>query len=108
ELFDRAQAAGHPVRVHADQFHALGLTPKAAARAYRSVDHLEASATSDLAAVAASDSFAVVLPCAGFHTDGRYANGRALLDAGARLAIATNANPGSAPCQSMPTAIALA
>lgn len=108
ELFDRAQAAGHPVRVHADQFHSLGLVAEAARRGYRSVDHLEATRAEDIAALAASDTFAVLLPCAGFHTDGRYADGRALIDAGARLAVATNANPGSAPCQSVPMAIALA
>ncbi|MCC7390431.1 MAG: imidazolonepropionase [Phycisphaerales bacterium] len=107
-LFDRALAAGHPVRAHADQFNSLGLIPAAAARRYRSVDHLEATTPADLATLARSNTFAVILPCAGFHTDHRYADARALLDAGARLAIATNTNPGSAPCQSMPAAIALA
>ncbi|HZW10270.1 MAG TPA: imidazolonepropionase [Phycisphaerales bacterium] len=107
-LLARAQAAGHPIRVHADQFHALGLTAEAARRGFLSVDHLEASAPADLRALAASDSFAVLLPCCGLHADGRYADGRTLLDAGARLAIATNTNPGSSPCSSMPMAIALA
>lgn len=106
-LFDRALAAGHPVRVHADQFSSLGMIPEAAGR-YRSVDHLEATTPDHLAQLARSDTFGVMLPCAGFHTDGRYADGRAFLDAGGRLAIATNTNPGSAPCQSMPMAIALA
>lgn len=107
-LFERAAAAGHPARVHADQFHPLGMTPEAARRGFLSVDHLEASTEQDARLLAASDTFAVLLPCAGFHTDSRYTDGRALLDAEARLAIATNANPGSAPCQSMPMAIALA
>jgi imidazolonepropionase len=49
-----------------------------------------------------------MLPCSGFHTDGRYANGRGFIDAGGALAIATNCNPGSAPTNSMPMAIALA
>jgi imidazolonepropionase len=108
ELFDRALEAGHPVRVHADQFNALGLIEDAAARGYASVDHLEASTPEGLATLARSETFGVALPCAGFHTDGRYADGRALLDAGGRLAIATNANPGSAPSHSMPMAVALA
>ena len=108
ELFDRAQAAGHTVRVHADQFNPLGLLPEAVSRGYQSVDHLEATTDDDLRALAASETFGVMLPCAGFHTDGRYGDGRAFLDAGGRLAIATNTNPGSAPCQSMPMAIALA
>ena len=49
-----------------------------------------------------------MLPCSGFHEDGRYANGRRFIDAGGQLAIATNFNPGSAPCFSIPMAIALA
>ena len=108
ELFDRAQASGHPTRVHADQFNPLGLIPEAIARGYTSVDHLEATTPDDLGALAASDTCGVMLPCSGFHTDGRYGDGRAFLDTGGRLAIATNTNPGSSPCQSMPMAIALA
>ena len=108
ELFERAQAAGHTVRVHADQFNPLGLVGAAAAQGYRSVDHLEATTDDDLRRLARSETFGVMLPCAGFHTDGRYGDGRTFLDAGGRLAIATNTNPGSAPCQSMPTAITLA
>ena len=49
-----------------------------------------------------------MLPCSGFQLDGRYANGRRFLDANGKLAIATNYNPGSAPCRSLPMAIALA
>ena len=49
-----------------------------------------------------------MLPCSGFHVDGRYADGRGFIDAGGKLAIATNCNPGSAPTSSMPMAIALA
>lgn len=109
-LFERALALGHPIRVHTDQFHALGLTEWAIAHGALSVDHLEATPTEALKQVAASRSFAVLLPCTGFHTDGRYADGRTLIDAGGgeRLVIATNLNPGSAPCASMPMAIALA
>lgn len=107
-LFERARELGHPVRVHADQFTSLGMTPAAIRLGARSVDHLEASTDADLRALASSDTFGVILPACGFHVDGRYARGRAFLDAGGLLAIATNANPGSAPTASMPMAIALA
>lgn len=107
-LFERGAALGHPFRVHADQFNALGMTRWAVERGARSVDHLEASTPDELSLLARSETFGVVLPCAGFHTDGRYANGRAFLDAGGALVIATNCNPGSAPTHSMPMAIALA
>ena len=110
-LFEAALGAGHPVRVHADQFNALGMVDWAVKKgpsAVSSVDHLEATGAPALKRLAASGVFATALPCAGFHTDGRYMDARTFVDANGALAIATNCNPGSAPCQSMPMAIALA
>jgi imidazolonepropionase len=107
-LFDRARELGHPIRVHTDQFNALGMTEWAVDHGALSVDHLEATSTDVLERVASSDTFGVMLPCSGFHVDGRYADGRSFIDAGGALVIATNNNPGSAPCASMPMAIALA
>lgn len=107
-LFDRALELGHRVRVHADQFNDLGMIPEAIRRSFLSVDHLEATTPESLRELGGSETFGVMLPCSGFHVDGRYADGRGFLDAGGRLAIATNANPGSAPCLSVPMAIALA
>jgi imidazolonepropionase len=106
-LFMQAAELGHPIRVHADQFNSLGMVPNAIKLGARTIDHLEASTPEDLKAIAASNTTGVVLPACGFHLDGRYANGRALIDAGGALALATNCNPGSAPCYSMPMAIAL-
>lgn len=108
ELFDKAQQAGHPCRVHADQFTSFGMVEAAVERNFLSVDHLEASSPELLQRVANSNTHAVALPCSGFHIDRRYADARTLLDHGAQLCIATNLNPGSAPCSSMPMAIALA
>ncbi|MCA9289262.1 MAG: imidazolonepropionase, partial [Phycisphaerales bacterium] len=107
-LFEQARQRRHPLRVHADQFNSMGMTPAAIRLGARSVDHLEASTDADLRALADSSTFGVILPCCGFHVDNRYARGRAFLDHNGLLAIATNANPGSAPCSSMPMAIALA
>jgi imidazolonepropionase len=107
-LFEKAVDLGHPIRVHTDQFNALGMTQWAVAHGALSVDHLEASTGAILDAVGASKVWAGLLPCAGFHTDGRYASGRRVIDAGGGVVIATNCNPGSAPCSNMPMAIALA
>jgi imidazolonepropionase len=107
-LFSRARSLGHAVRVHADQFNALGMVERAVALGARSVDHLEATPRESLERLARSETFGVVLPCCGFHLDGRYADARGFIDAGGLLALATNFNPGSAPCMSMPAAIALA
>lgn len=116
-LFERALALGLPIRVHADQFHSLGMVRWASEQRNRvlSADHLEATSESDLRLLASSGVMAVALPCAGWHTDGRFMNARAFVDApgsapggGGALVLATNCNPGSAPCSSMPFAIALA
>ncbi len=107
-LFDAARTAGHPIRVHADQFHELGIVAAASAGQFVSVDHLEASGLSTLQQLAESNVFGVMLPASGFHLDGRYADGRSFVDAGGALALATNFNPGSAPCYAMPMVLALA
>ncbi|MFK7882968.1 MAG: imidazolonepropionase [Phycisphaerales bacterium] len=107
-LFEAARELGHPLRIHADQFNELGMLDAAIGLGARSVDHLEATSPEALVRLAESETMGVMLPCSGFHVDGRYADGRAFLDAGGALAIATNCNPGSAPSLSMPMAIALA
>ncbi len=107
KLFDKAHKH-HPIRVHADQFNPLGMIPEAIRLFARSVDHLEASRKDDLIALAQSPTMGVILPCTGFHTDGRYARAGFFVDQGGALALATNCNPGSAPVHSMPFAIALA
>ena len=107
-LLERARALGHPVRLHADQFNRLGGVALAIELGARSVDHLEASAPEDLGALARAGVPGVMLPAGGFETDGRYGNARALLDAGGKLALASNCNPGSSPTSSMPLVLALA
>jgi imidazolonepropionase len=107
-LFEAARAAGHPIRVHTDQFTELGMVPEALRLGARSVDHLEASSAETLAAVGASGAAAVLLPVSGFHLDGRYADGRRIVAEGGAVVVATNWNPGSAPSPSIPLAVALA
>jgi len=107
KLFEKAQKY-HPLRVHADQFNSLGMVPEAIRLHARSVDHLEASTKNDLLALAQSSTIGVILPCTGFHTNGRYARAGFFVDQGGAVALATNCNPGTAPTHSMPLAIALA
>ena len=113
-LFERARTLGHPIRLHTDQFHALGGLELALELGALSVDHLEASSPDALRRLARSRTYAVLVPASGFHLDDRYANARFLLDAlresGARdrVVLATNYNPGSSPTPSIPFVIALA
>lgn len=110
-LFEAAKSLGHPFRLHADQFNSLGMTREAVRLGALSVDHLEASSPADVDLLAASETFATILPMCGMHA-GRaglsgpsFADGRRIIDAGAKLALATNDNPGSAPCLSMQDAM---
>lgn len=107
-LFTAAKELGHPLRIHADQFNALGMLEAAIELGALSVDHLEATTPDSLTTLARSSTMGVMLPCSGFHVDDRYGDGRSFIDANGALAIATNVNPGSAPCLSMPMSIALA
>ncbi|MFM1936821.1 MAG: hypothetical protein RI990_1780 [Planctomycetota bacterium] len=107
-LFERAQSLGLPIRVHADQFTAMGALELALEFGARSVDHLEATTPRGLDALAASDAIGVALPVCGFALDGRFADGRGLIDRGGALAVASNWNPGSAPSPSVAFAAALA
>lgn len=107
-LFTAAKELGHPLRIHADQFNSLGMLDEAIKLGALSVDHLEATTPEALKRLAQSRTMGVMLPCSGFHVDDRYADGRSFIDHGGSLIIATNANPGSAPCLSMPMAITLA
>lgn len=107
KFFEKA-AKHHPLRVHTDQFTSLGMIPEAIRLGARSVDHLEAATKADLASLAKSRTMGVILPCTGFHVDGRYARAGSFVSQGGAVALATNCNPGSSPSHSMPLAIALA
>jgi imidazolonepropionase len=108
ELLEKARRLGFAVRIHADQFNPLGGLELAVELGARSVDHLEASTPSGIAALAASRAIGVALPVCGFALDGRFADGRTLIDRGGALAVASNWNPGSAPSPSAQFAAALA
>jgi imidazolonepropionase len=107
-LLAKGRRLGFDVRIHADQFNALGGLELALELGARSVDHLEASTPQGIAALAASRAIGVALPVCGFALDGRFADGRSLIDQGGALAVASNWNPGSAPSPSAQFAAALA
>ncbi len=108
QMFVAARAHGLGLKLHADQFHALGGTELACRMGALSVDHLEASGPAQIAALAASGTVATVLPGVSLHLGLPAAPGRALIDAGAAVAVGTDLNPGSAPLFSAQLALALA
>lgn len=66
-----------------------------------SVDHVNYVTDEDVAALAASDTVATVLPACDLSTRQELAPARRLLDAGVTVAIATNLNPGTSYTTSM-------
>jgi imidazolonepropionase len=104
------EAAQHGLRsrVHVGQ---LTNTPLAAIVAHKpaSVDHLDCLERADIAALAASNTVATLLPGANyFLATKKYPPARKLIDAGAIVALATDYNPGTSPTISMPMILSLA
>jgi imidazolonepropionase len=102
------RAAGLALRLHGDQFTELGAVQLAVELQARSVDHLEATGDAGIEAFAASDVTAVLLPASALFLDRPMPPARALVDAGAAIALATDFNPGSAFCESLPLVCSLA
>ena len=108
-ILESARALGFPVKIHADEFDNLGGTQLAVEMGAASADHLVATSSADIVALAASDTVAVALPCTPFGlAEAHYTPAHAILEAGGLLAIASDLNPGTAWCESMQFALALA
>ncbi len=108
-ILEEATSLGFPVKIHADEFENLGGGSLAAELGAASADHLVVTSDEDIEALARSDTVAVSLPCTPFGlADGGYTPAGKILSAGGMLAIATDLNPGTAWCESMQFAMALA
>jgi imidazolonepropionase len=105
---EACRGAGLALRLHADQFTELGGIPLAVELGARSVDHLEATGEDGIRALGSSDVAAVLLPASALFLDRPMPKARDLVDAGAVVSLATDFNPGSAFCQSLPLVASLA
>jgi imidazolonepropionase len=108
-IFEAARELGFPLKIHADEFDNLGGARLAAEYGAASADHLVKTSPDDIQALGRSETIAVGLPCTPFGlADPQYTPAREILEADCVLAIATDINPGTAWCESMQFAIALA
>jgi imidazolonepropionase len=105
---EACRAEGLALRLHGDQFTESGAIPLAIDLGARSVDHLEATGDEGVRALAASDVVGVLLPASALFLNRPMPPARALVDAGAAVALATDFNPGSAFCESLPLVCSLA
>jgi imidazolonepropionase len=107
-ILDAGRAAGLTPRLHANQ---LGYGPGvriAVEYDAASADHCTFLSAEDVAALAGSRTVATLLPGVEFSTRQPYPDARALIDAGAHVALATDCNPGSCYSSSMAFCVALA
>ncbi|MDX1600934.1 MAG: imidazolonepropionase, partial [Anaerolineales bacterium] len=109
KMLEAAADRGFRLKLHADEFQGLGGTRLAVELGAVSVDHLVETPETDMKALGKSVTVGVTLPCTPFGLGlERYTPAHEFLSAGAVLALATDLNPGTAWCESMQFAIAVA
>ena len=109
EILVKAKELGFPLKIHADEFVGIGGTDLAVELGAISADHLVHTPEEDILALGNSGTVAVALPCTPFGlAEHAYTPAKKFLAAEGILAIATDLNPGTAWCESMQFAIALA
>jgi imidazolonepropionase len=99
---------GLRVKLHAEQFHSVGGLELGLRLKALSIDHLEVCKPQQYALFPNTPTIATVLPGVSMHLGIPGAPGRALIDAGAAVAVGTDLNPGSSPLFSTSAALGLA
>jgi imidazolonepropionase len=109
QVLTASRAAGLALKLHADELSGAGGAELAAELAAVSADHLAAVSDAGVAALAASRTVATLLPGTMlFLGKTKQAPARALLDAGAAVALASDFNPGTSPTVNFPLMLTLA
>lgn len=101
-IFKSARSLGLSVKVHADELANTESASFAAAQGAWSADHLLAISEKGIRALAASDTVAVLLPATAFYLKAAHAPARKLIEAGARVALSTDFNPGTSMTLNLP------
>ena len=107
-VLQRAVELGFPVKLHAEQMAHFGGAKLAAELGARSADHLESATEDDWRLLAEAGTVGVLLPAAALTLRQRLPEAEMIRRTGARFAIATDFNPGTAPAQSLVECAALA
>lgn len=101
-LCETAKEHGMGLKLHVDQFTALGGTELGIDLGATSLDHLDHVTDENIKRLGQADTVAVLLPGASLFTGTPYPPARKLLDAGARVALSTDFNPGTCPSRNLP------
>lgn len=97
----QAQDLGFDVLIHADQMSLSGGSEIAVKMGALSGDHLLQIGANEIRALAKSEVTCVLLPTADLYMKTKYPPARELIAAGARVALATDFNPGTSPTQDL-------
>jgi imidazolonepropionase len=107
-ILEASRDAGLGIKLHADELKPCGGAELAASLGAVSADHLAAISQSGIEALAKSDTVATLLPGTMlFLGKTRQAPARALIDAGAAVALASDFNPGTSPTVNFPLMLTL-
>jgi imidazolonepropionase len=108
-ILHKAKSLGMGTRIHADEFNCLGGTALAVELGATSADHLACTTEEEIRLLADSDAVGVLLPGTPFGlAEDHYALARKMIDMGVAVALATDLNPGTCYCESIPFILALA
>ncbi|MDO5021981.1 MAG: imidazolonepropionase [Eubacteriales bacterium] len=103
-----AREHGLKLKIHADEIDAIGGSELAGELSATSAEHLIAIEDKGIKALKRGGTVACLLPATSFYLGKNYAPARKLINAGVPVAIATDFNPGSCPCNSLKLCINLA
>jgi imidazolonepropionase len=108
-VLEAGAAHGMKIKAHVDEFVNLGGARMAVDLGAVSIDHLDVTSPAEIAHLADSHTVSVIIPAVNFNFGSvHFADARGMIDSGAAVALATDFNPGSAPCPSMPLVMAIA
>ena len=108
-ILTKAKELGMDLKIHTDEFKALGGTALAVELGATSADHLACTPDEEIELLGSSDTVGVLLPGTPFGlAEDHYSPARKMIDRGVAVALATDLNPGTCYCESMPFIMALA
>ena len=108
KVLQTAKNLGFSLKAHVDEFTNLGAARAAINLGAVSVDHLDKVSASEIEFLANSETVGVVTPTVNFNFgSAEFADARKFIDSGCAVAVSTDYNPGSAPCPSLPNAMAI-
>jgi len=107
QVCNAAAKHGLKPKLHINQLNSIGGLQSAIKLNAVSVDHLETMTENDIANLSASHTIGTLLPTAAYFLRMMYQPARKMIDAGCKIALASDYNPGSSPSGNMNTVVSM-